>query len=380
MLGERMLRTNIRLFRIFGIPIEVNISWFIIFALVSWSLVSFYFPEHYPDLSSTEHWVMGLVAALLLFASVLLHELGHSFVAKSHGVPIKRITLFLFGGVSQLARESSDPMTEIKVAISGPAVSYVLMIAFAALYFVTSSGNSPRGVAPVLKYLALVNGILGTFNLIPGFPLDGGRLLRAIIWKTTGDLRRSTYIATRVGSVVGIAFIIIGFLTVFRGGFIPGLWLVLIGFFLRQAAEASYLRVVIDSTLKGVKVGDIMKSEVITVSEELTVQQLVDEYFFRYHYDCFPVSEGGRLKGLITLNDLKNLPREKWQLTRVRDIMQTGTDRISASADEEASQVLKRVIRDRCGKLPVVRGDEIVGIITRRDIMEALRVFSDLSH
>jgi Zn-dependent protease len=375
-----MLRTNIRLFKVFGIPIEINISWFIIFALVSWSLVSVYFPANYPNLSVASHWVMGLVAALLLFTSVVLHELGHSYVAITHGVPIKRITLFLFGGVSQLSKESSDPMTEIKIAIAGPGVSYVLMMAFFTLYYATSRSSSPQGVAPVLKYLAYVNGLLGTFNLIPGFPLDGGRLLRALVWKTTGDLRRSTYIASRVGSFVGIAFIAIGFLSVFTGRFVFGLWMVLIGFFLRQAAEASYLQVVINSTLKGVKVRDVMKSEVTTVSEDLTVQDLVDGYFFKYHFDCFPVTRDGKLRGLVTLTDLKSLPRERWSETYVRDVMQTDLATISARQDEEVSQVLRRVVRGQCGKLPVIEGDSVVGIITRKDILEALRVFSDLSH
>jgi len=375
-----MLRTNIRLFKVFGIPVEINVSWFIIFGLVSWSLVSFYFPTHYPSFSVTTHWVMGLVAALLLFVSVILHELGHSVVAKTHGVPIKRITLFLFGGVSQLGKESADPITEIKIAVAGPAVSYVLMMVFFVLGYVVSRGASPEGVVPVLRYLAYVNGILGTFNLIPGFPLDGGRLLRAILWKVTGNLRRATYVASRVGGVIGVIFIALGFLLVFRGAFIGGLWLVLIGFFLRQAAGASYLQVVIDSTLKGVTVGDIMKPDVVTVTEDISIQSLVDDYFFKYHFDCFPVSDAGRLKGLITVNELKNLPKAKWRETRVGDIMQPDSLSIRARVDEEASEVLKRVIRDSCGKLPVVSGDRIVGIITRRDIMEALRVFTDLSH
>jgi Zn-dependent protease/CBS domain-containing protein len=375
-----MLRANIRLFTLFGIPIEINISWFIIFALVSWSLVSVYFPSNYPDLSVTYHWIMGLVAALFLFASVLLHELGHSYVAKTHGVPIKRITLFLFGGVSQLTKESSDPGTEIKIAIAGPGVSYVLMMVFFAIYFLTTRGASPQGVAPVLKYLAYVNGLLGTFNLIPGFPLDGGRLLRALIWKITGDLRRSTYIASRVGGFVGFAFIAIGFLSVFTGRFIFGLWMVLIGFFLRQAAEASYVQVVISSALKGVMVRDIMKPEVVTVPEDITIQQLVDNYFFRYHFDCFPVSTESKLEGIITLNDLKALPRDRWHETLVRDVMQTDRSAVSVKPDDEVSQVLRRMVRDQCGKLPVIDGDRVVGIITRKDIMEALRVFSDLSH
>jgi Zn-dependent protease/CBS domain-containing protein len=375
-----MLRTNIRLFKAFGIPVEINISWFIVFALVSWSLVSVYFPSNYPGMSITAHWVMGLVAALLLFASVVLHELGHSYVALAHGVPIKRITLFLFGGVSQMSKEASDPVTEIKIAIAGPGVSYVLMVVFFLTYFIASRGNTPQAVAPVLKYLAYVNGLLGTFNLIPGFPLDGGRLLRATIWKLSGDLRRSTYIASRVGGFVGIAFIAIGFLSVFTGRFIFGLWMVLIGFFLRQAAEASYVHVVINSALAGVKVGDVMKREVVTVAGDLTIHDLVDGYFFKYHYDCFPVTSGDTLLGLVTLDDLKHLPREKWHETYVRDIMQQDLSSLSVTTDDEVAAVLKRMVRDGCGKLPVVEGDKVIGIITRRDIMEALRVFSDLSH
>ena len=374
-----MLRTNIRLFRAFGIPVEINISWFIIFALVSWSLVSLYFPTNYPDLSVASYWIMGLVAALLLFASVVLHELGHSYVAKTHGVPIRRITLFLFGGVSQLGKESSDPATEIKIAIAGPAVSFVLMVLFFLMYAIAGRQASGQGFAPVLKYLAYVNGILGVFNLIPGFPLDGGRLLRATIWRVTGNLQRSTYIASRVGGIVGIAFIAIGFLSVFRGGFIFGLWMVLIGFFLRQAAEASYFQVVIDGALKGMKVEDVMKSEVVTVSDDLSVQDLVDSYFFRYHYDCFPVAEEGRLTGLVTLNDIRNIPRAKWQVTSVGDVMQKDLARLSVTGEEDLSTVLKRIIRDRCGRLPVVDGERVIGIITRKDIMEALRVLSDLS-
>jgi Zn-dependent protease/CBS domain-containing protein len=374
-----MLRTNIKIFTAFGIPIEINISWFIVFALVSWSLASFYFPREYPDFSLSAHWVMGLVAAVLLFASVLLHELSHSYVAMAHGVPIKRITLFLFGGVSQMSKESSEPATEIKIAVAGPAASFVLMIVFAVLYLVASQGEAPRGVAPVLKYLAFINGMLGIFNLIPGFPLDGGRLLRAVIWKVTGNLRRSTYIASRVGSVVGFAFIALGFLMVFREAFVAGLWLVLIGFFLRQAAEAGYVQVVIDAALKGVKVRDVVKRDVVVVGGDLTVQELVDDYFFKYHFDCFPVIAEGKLQGLVTLNDLKQLSRDKWPQTRVADIMQNNLDQLKVSLDEDVSAVLRRVIRDRCGKLPVVDGDRLVGIITRKDIMDAMRVFSDLS-
>ena len=373
-----VFRTNIRLFKVFGIPIELNITWFIVFALVAWSLVSLYFPTNYPGYSVTSHWVMGIVAALMLFTSVVLHELGHSYVAKTHGVPIRRITLFLFGGVSQLGKESSDPVTEIKIAAAGPGVSFVLMGVFGLFYVLASRGQSFAAAAPVLKYLAYVNGILGVFNLIPGFPLDGGRLLRAGIWKATGDLRRSTYVATRVGGVVGIGFIALGFLSVFKGQFVYGLWMVMIGFFLRQAAEASYFQVVTEGALKGMKVEEVMKTDVVTVPGTVTIADLVDDYFFKYHYDCFPVAEEGRLKGLVTLNEVKKVARDRWGSTLVGDVMQRDLAVLSVSPTDDVSAVLARVIRDRCGRLPVVDGDRVVGIITRRDILEALKVISDL--
>jgi Zn-dependent protease/CBS domain-containing protein len=373
-----MFRTNIRLFKVFGIPIELNITWFIVFALVAWSLVSLYFPTNYPGYSVTAHWVMGIVAALLLFTSVVLHELGHSYVAKTHGVPIRRITLFLFGGVSQLSKESADPVTEIKIAAAGPGVSFILMAVFGMFYVLAARGQALAAAAPVLKYLAYVNGILGAFNLIPGFPLDGGRLLRAGIWKATGDLRRSTYVATRVGGIVGIGFIALGFLSVFRGQFIYGLWMVMIGFFLRQAAEASYFQVVTEGALKGMKVEEVMKTDVVTVPATITIADLVDDYFFKYHYDCFPVADEGRLRGLVTLNEIKKVARDRWGATLVGDVMQRDLEALSVRPTEDVSAVLARVIRDRCGRLPVVEGDRIVGIITRRDILEALKVISDL--
>ncbi len=374
------MNTNIRIFKAFGIPVELNISWFIIFALVSWSLVSGYFPSAYPHLSVAAYWIMGLAAALLLFVSVLLHELGHSYVAKTRGVPIKRITLFLFGGVSQLSKESADPRTEYLIAIAGPGVSFALMVIFFIFYRIVSDASQGGPVAPVLKYLVYVNGILGTFNLIPGFPLDGGRLLRAFIWKVTGDLQRSTYIASKVGGAIGLAFVAFGFISVFLGRFVFGLWMVLIGFFLRQAAQASYLQVVVTNTLKGVKVGDIMKAEVVTVAPDITVQDLIDNYFFRYHYDCFPVTEGGNLRGLVTLESIRHVPRERWQDTPVSEVMLKDLERLRVRPQDDAAEVLRRVVRDRCGKMPVVDRDKVVGIITRKDIMEALRIFSDLGH
>jgi Zn-dependent protease len=373
-----MLKTSFTLFRAFGIPVEVNISWFIIFALVAWSLVSLYFPTNYPDMPVVSYWVMGIVAALMLFASVVLHELSHSYVAKMHGVPIRRITLFLFGGVSQMERESEQPETEIKIAIAGPMMSFVLMFVFFLAYYAVRGAGETGGIAPVFRYLAIVNGMLGVFNLIPGFPLDGGRLLRAAIWKGTGNLRKATYVASRVGGVVGIVFVLFGFLAVFRGFFIFGLWMVMIGFFLRQASSASYLHVVVEGALKGFKVRDAVARDFVAVPGHITIQDLVDDYVFKYHLDCYPVIDGRDLRGLVAVEDIKSMPRRVWETTPIADVMRTDLDRISVHPDDDLAAALRKSVGERCGRLPVVEGNEVVGVVTRNDIVEAMRALSEV--
>ena len=376
--GAGMLGTNIRLFKVFGIPIEINISWFIIFALVAYSLVSLYFPTNYPDMSVSSYWVMGIVAALMLFASVILHELSHSYVAKMHGVPIRRITLFLFGGVSQMERESDQPGTEMKIAIAGPAMSFVLMFVFFLVYAAIRAGGETGGIAPVFRYLAIVNGMLGIFNLIPGFPLDGGRLLRAAIWKATGNLRKATFVASRVGSVVGIVFVLFGFFMVFWGHFIFGFWMVMIGFFLRQASSASYFQVIVDSALRGFTAGDAMKTDFVSVPPNISVQELVDDYVFKFHLDCYPVMDGRELLGLVVVEDIKSMPRQAWSTKRIADVMRKDVERLSVGREDDLAGVLRKSVAERCGRLPVVGDGEVVGIVTRKDIVEAMKALSDV--
>jgi Zn-dependent protease/predicted transcriptional regulator len=373
-----MLKTSFTLFKVFGIPVEVNVSWFIIFALVSWSLVTLYFPTNYPDMTEAEYWVMGVAAALMLFASVVLHELSHSYVAKMHGVPIRRITLFLFGGVSQMEHESEEPETEIKIAIAGPAMSFVLMFVFFLVYYGVRKAGETGGVAPVFRYLAIVNGMLGIFNLIPGFPLDGGRLLRAAIWKATGNLKKATYVASRVGGVVGIVFILFGFLGVFRGFFIFGLWMVMIGFFLRQASSASYFHVVVEGALKGFKVRDAMRSDFVSVPVHISVQDLVDDYIFKHHLDCYPVMDGPELRGVVAVEDIKGMPRRVWSSTPISSVMKADLERVSVGPDEDLAGVLRKTLAERCGSLPVVEGGRVVGVVARRDIAEAMRALSEV--
>lgn len=373
-----MLKTSFTLFKVFGIPVEVNVSWFVIFLLVAWSLVSLYFPTNYPDMPALSYWVMGIVAALMLFASVILHELSHSYVAKTHGVPIRRITLFLFGGVSQMERESAEPETEIKIAIAGPAMSFALMFAFFLIYYAVRGTGGQGGVAPVFRYLAIVNGMLGLFNLIPGFPLDGGRLLRAAIWKGTGNLKKATYIASRVGSIVGIAFVLFGFLALFRGYFIFGLWMIMIGFFLRQASSASYFHVVLEGALKGFKVRDAMRRDFISVPAEISIQDLVDDYVFKYRLDCYPVARAGELQGIVAVEDIKSMSRQQWATTRISEVMRTDADGLGVHPEDDLAAVLRKAVAVRCGHLPVVEAGRIVGVVSKRDILEAMRALAEV--
>ena len=258
---------GIKLFKVFGIQISLNYSWFIIFGLIAWSLAQGYFPQMRPNLSLTTYWLMGFITALLLFLSVVLHELSHSYVAMASGIEIKGITLFIFGGVARISREPSDARTEFKIAIAGPATS----LALALVFWLSSRGVDflmPGSViSSIFYYLFLINGILVAFNLIPGFPLDGGRLLRAYLWNRTDNLKEATRIASRVGKWFALLLIFVGFANIITGRLLNGIWFVFIGMFLQQAAAESYQVVVLQHSLEGVKVRDLMTSNVIAVDE-----------------------------------------------------------------------------------------------------------------
>jgi CBS domain-containing protein len=257
-------------------------------------------------------------------------------------------------------------------------MSFVLMFVFFLVYAALRASGGAGGVAPVFRYLAVVNGMLGAFNLIPGFPLDGGRLLRAAIWKATGNLKRATYAATRVGNIVGILFVLLGFLALFRSMFIFGLWIVLIGLFLRQASSASYFHVVLDDTLRGFKVRDAMEDSYIAVPPDISVQDLVDDYVFRYHLDCYPVVDGSTLLGLVTVRDIKGKPRRAWSGTRIAEVMRKDIERLGVKREDDLASVLRKAMGEGCGRLPVVEDGEVVGIITRDDIVEAMKALSDV--
>jgi Zn-dependent protease/CBS domain-containing protein len=368
-----------RLFRVLGIQISINYTWFIIFGLIAWSLASGYFPIHYPGLSRSSHWTMGFLAAVFLFLSVLAHELTHSYIAKREGIEVKEITLFIFGGVSQLGKEPEDPKKEFKMAIGGPVSSLILALFFWVLSKGISQIPNLTLITGLLDYLAFINLSLAIFNLIPGFPLDGGRVLRAIYWSKTGSLRRATMIASETGKWIGVGIILLGLFFVVKGNLLGGFWFVIIGIFLRSAAEGGYQQVVMKGVLEGVKVKELMSRGVISVPSSLRINRLVEDFFLTHKHVTYPVAEGERFLGIITLKKVKEIPRDQWLEKTVREVMMPVREEIMLDPEGEAVDALQKMIRTGEGRLPVVKDGKAVGMITRRDILNLLEIKTDLA-
>ncbi len=370
---------GVKLFRILGIQISLNYTWFIVFGLIAWSLASGYFPSRYPDLSPSAHWIMGFFGAFFLFLSVLVHELTHSYIAKKEGIEVKEITLFIFGGVSQLTKEPDDSKKELKIAIGGPLSSLVLALIFWILFKATLP--SPRLIlfTGLLGYLAFINLSLGLFNLIPGFPLDGGRVLRALYWRKTGSLKKATRIASEAGKWIGVGIILLGLFWILTGNLIGGFWFVIIGIFLRSTAEGGFQQVVMKGALEGVKVKELMSRNVISVPSSLRIRQLVEDFYLTHAYITYPVTEGERIIGIITLKQVKEVARDEWKEKTVRKVMIPLREEIMLDPDGEAVDALQKMIRTGEGRLPVVKDGKAVGMITRGDILNLLEIKTDLA-
>ncbi len=369
------MRGVIALGRILGIPIGVNYTWFIALWLLSWSLAKSYFPTAFPGSPASTYWIMGILSALLLFASVLVHELGHAVTARRYGIQTRSITLFLFGGVAQIGREPPTPASEFLVAAAGPLTSYLLSAFFWALLQLTKGS----ALGAIIAYLAWINAALATFNLVPGFPLDGGRVLRALLWRTTGSLERATRIAARGGQVVALGLIGFGILWIVTGNVTSGLWLVLIGWFLDMGAQSSYQQVVLREALGGVRVTDIMTKDVHSVDPDLTLDHMISEYFLRYKHGGFPVVWGDRLLGVVTLHDVQAVPREQRTTTLVRSAM-TPLNRLrTVRPTTSAYEAFARLAQDGIGRLLVIDdAGQLVGILTRSDLMHIMRIRATL--
>ncbi len=367
----------IKLGKIFGIEIRLHFSWIIIFFLVGYSLSFFYFPTRYPDLPRATRIVMGLVTTFFFFASILFHEMSHSIVARRNGIPIRFITLFIFGGVSSISKEPDTPAIEFKMAAAGPGSSLLLGIAFAVLYAAGRQLGAGDAFTGVVGYLAFINVLLAVFNLVPGFPLDGGRLFRAIIWGITGSIQRATKIASDFGR--GFAFFLIaGGLAIalfVPDGLLNGLWFIFIGWFLEQAARGSYQQTVVQQALSHVLVREIMTPEPMTIPAELSLRRAVDEYFLTHKHSGFPVVRDEQAVGVISLEDVRGVPSDRWDDVTVEEAMEDLGPESVVRADAHVADLLTRLHSRETDRLLVVDNDHhVTGIVTNDDVARYIRV------
>ncbi|HEV3481288.1 MAG TPA: site-2 protease family protein [Candidatus Acidoferrales bacterium] len=370
-----MFRHTIPIGRVLGIPIDLDYSWFLIAVLITWLLAVNYYPATFKGGTGGEYWLMGAVTAVLFFGSILVHELAHSWVALRYKIPIHRITLFIFGGVSQLAGEPPSAAAEFLIAIAGPLTSFAL----AAIFFLLE--GSLVNFAPALavaKYLALINGLLGLFNLIPGFPLDGGRVFRAIVWGVNKNFRRATLIAASTGRFFGFLFIVWGVWQILTGRVADGLWIAFIGWFLESAAGAQVQQQMVQGLLVGHKVSEAMGEACTHVPGSTPLQDLVDEQILSHGRRCFLVDQGDREVGLLTLHNLKEVPRSSWTTTTAAQAM-TPIEKLSRiDANAELWTAFEKMGRDGINQMPVMRGNELVGMLSRSDVVRYLQTLQQV--
>jgi Zn-dependent protease len=370
-----MFRHTIPIGRILGIPIDVDYSWFLVFGLLTWILAVSYYPVELKGGTVLEFWLMGAATAILFFVSIVLHELAHSAVALHYKIPVHRITLFIFGGVSQIADEPPNATAEFFVAIIGPLASFAL----AAIFFSLQPLLVHIGPAlAVAKYLALINGVLGLFNLIPGFPLDGGRVFRAIVWGWINDFRRATIIAASVGRFFGFFFIMVGVWIALKGNFFNGLWIAFIGWFLESAAGAQIQQQLVQDLLVGHKVSEAIGNGCFRVPADTTLQTLIDQEILRHGRRCFLVTRSDRVIGLLTLHSIKEIPQASWATTTAAEAM-IPVDKLSTVApNAELWSALEQMGRDGMNQMPVMQGDEFIGMLSRDDVVHYLQTLQQL--
>jgi Zn-dependent protease/predicted transcriptional regulator len=367
-----MFGRTVTLFKMFGFAVRVDASWLIIAVLITWSFSSLIFPHAYPGLSSAEYWLMGIGGALLLFASIIVHELAHSLVARRSGLPMKGITLFIFGGVAEMDREPPSAKAEFQMAIAGPLTSVAVGVIF---YFMSSSmrGVWPAAVTGVLSYLALINWVLAAFNMVPAFPLDGGRVLRSLLWHWKGNIWQATRIASSIGSGFGMVMMIYAIVPLLHGDMISAVWWFLIGMFLRGAAQGSYQQLVVQRMLEGEPIRRFMNTNPITVSPAISLEDLVENYVYKYHYKMFPVvNASNELLGCITTKEVKEIPRSEWARNSVQAVMRATCSQDTVTPDTDAVKALAQMRSSQNSRLMVVEGGHLVAVLTLKDLLNFL--------
>jgi Zn-dependent protease len=370
-----MNKQSVALGTFFGIPIQLDYSWFLIFILLTWLLASSYFPAEYANWPLAEYWILGAVTAGMFFASVLLHELGHSLVARANGIPVRSITLFVFGGVSQITKEPARPLTDFLVASAGLMIS-LLLAAVCGLIAVVVRGIPP--LLAVFQYLTYINIVLLAFNVIPGFPLDGGRMFRAVVWGVTGKYERSTVIAAMVGRIIAFGFILIGVWLIFFGSFLNGLWIVFIGWFLESASAAEVQQQTVHTLLAGRKVSQIMGRNYVTIPADISLQRLVDDHILGAGRRFFVVEKAGILAGIMTLHKFREIPRERWASTTVAEAMIPAEKIDWVPPDADLWDAVEKMNADGYNQLPVMTGGRIEGVLSRENVFQFLQTMREL--
>ncbi len=374
-----MFGRRIELFRLLGFAVRLDLSWFLVVALISWSLASNVFPPLYPELAVSVYWLMGLAAALGLFASVILHELAHALVARRFRLTIRGITLFIFGGVAEMESEPPSAEAEFMIAIAGPIASGIVAVGCLGAGALGPLLGLPLPLTGILMHLAGLNLLLVGFNMIPAFPLDGGRVLRSALWKFKSDLRWATRITTSIGSGFGLALILLGaFRMLAARDLVGGLWMLLIGLFLRNAAKIAYRQLLMRRSLEGEPVRRFMQTDPVVVSRAMAVAELVEGYIYRYHHKAFPVVDGDRLLGCVTTEAVKALPPSEWPRQSVSAVMQPCSDENSIGPDGDAAQALALMSRTGQSRLMVIEDGRLVGTLALQSLLGFLALKVEL--
>jgi Zn-dependent protease len=368
-----MRQNTIPIGRILGIPIGLDYSWFLIVALFSWSLATGYYPDHYADWPTLQYWLMGGITAIMLFVSVLLHELGHSVVAMRYKIPVRRIRLMIFGGVAELGDDAPRPAAEFWIAIAGPVVSLILTGVFYVGAYLLNVVPTVEPLIALFSYLVTINLMLALFNMIPGFPLDGGRVFRAIIWGINKDLYKSTQIAANVGRLVSYGFMGLGFILLVMGDFSGGLWMGFIGFYLMRATQAELQASHWRKLLSDYTVEQVMRRQYMVIPAHTTLDQLVPYFIHRVGHHTFVIEENERSVGLLTATNLRDIPRSRWETTTVAEVMSPLKDLQQVAPDTGLWTALRRMETEGINPLPVTFGGQVLGLLRREDILGYLR-------
>ena len=364
--------------KIKGIEIEINLSWLIIFGLITFMMATNFFPQNYPDISPIIGWVLGSIMAILMLLSILLHELSHSIVSINQGIEVKKITLFIFGGIALLDKDPDYPIQELKIALAGPAMSLLLFLIFTFIYnFLGYLGVESYLIAPLI-YVSSVNLIIVLFNMVPAFPLDGGRVLRALIWHFQGSLQKATKVTSSMGNIFGYLLIFLGLYIVFNGNVLNGIWFVFIGWFIKQLSESSYQNTIMTDLFTKIKVSTFMSKNVISVGAHLSIEALVENYFYKYKYTSFPVIETDRVIGIVTVENIKTLNRDEWDRTIVRNIITPINNDLIVYPEDNVSSAIKKIFQNGIGRVLVMDGETLTGIVSRTDILNYIRIHSQL--